>query len=536
MTTSVEVAGDTIRVTAPYTMTVALKAIPGARFDSANRAWVYPASPHVAQALARVLAADPSMTSGRKWDALVDAAAAEQQANGAKDAADLPEIPGLAGESWEHQRRAYAFANGRTGTMLAMKMGSGKSRVAVGLMRQASSTLVLCPLSVVPVWPAEIRKHAPDWQPIVAALDSGSVVDKRDVLVRTFYRDDGHPRVVIVNYDSARMDPLGKWLTSKNWDLVILDESHRVKAPGGRTSMFVARLRDRARKRVALTGTPMAHSPLDLYGQYRFLDPGIFGTSYVRFKGTYANVVNVGFPKIVGWRNMDDLNARFHSAAYVFDGDLGLPEATHVERYGVLEDGAARGYRELEEDLYTRVESGEVTAANALVLLLRLAQLTGGWLRDESGDWHEVSRAKADLLSETLEGIGAEPVVVVCRFQHDMDTVHVRAAKLGLTSAELSGRRKELEAWQRGDAQVLAVQIQAGGVGISLVRARYMVLYSVGYSLSDFDQVLARVHRPGQHHPVTYVHLTIRGTVDESIRKALEERRDLVEEAMRRRA
>lgn len=446
----------------------------------------------------------------------------------------MTDIPGLAGTSWPHQVEAYDLAARRDGTMLAIKMGGGKTRVAVGLMRSADRVLVLCPLSVVPVWPTEIRKHAPEWHPTVVALDSGSVASKRERFNNAVIRNG--PIVVIVNYDSARMSPLADTILAQDWDMVILDESHRVKAPGGRTSLFVTRLRDRARKRVCLTGTPMPHSPGDIYAQYRFLDPTIFGTSYVRFKQRYAVMNRVIPGKVDRWINLDDLNARFYQAAIRFDGDLGLPEATHVERITHLEPSAQRAYRDMEEELYAEVEAGTVTAANALVRVLRLAQMANGVVTLDDGGTTRVSTAKPALLQDTLGDLGNEPVVVVCRFQADLDAVHAAAAACAMSSAELSGRRKELAAWQSADGpQVLAVQIQAGGVGIDLTRARYMVLYSIGYSLGDYDQVLARVHRPGQTRDVTYVHLVVAGTVDERIRKALEDRADLVEAALRRR-
>ncbi|HPK07479.1 MAG TPA: hypothetical protein PK773_06705, partial [Aminivibrio sp.] len=69
----------------------------------------------------------------------------------------------------------------------------------------------------------------------------------------------------------------------------------------------------------------------------------------------------------------------------------------------------------------------------------------------------------------------------------------------------------------------------AGGVGISLVRARYCIYYSVGYSLGDYEQSLARIHRPGQDRPVLYVHLLAEDTVDERVYQALDTRRDVVE-------
>lgn len=166
--------------------------------------------------------------------------------------------------------------------------------------------------------------------------------------------------------------------------------------------------------------------------------------------------------------------------------------------------------------------------------MIRLAQVTSGYVKNEDGDITEVDTSKAAVLSDLLEDLPiSEPVVVFCRFHHDLDAVKQAAQNAGRTPLELSGRTNELHEWQAGDdGSVLAVQIQAGGVGIDLTRACYAVYYSVGYSLSDYDQSLARVHRPGQTRPVTYYHLVARKTVDVSIYNALRERRDVIDYAL----
>lgn len=112
----------------------------------------------------------------------------------------------------------------------------------------------------------------------------------------------------------------------------------------------------------------------------------------------------------------------------------------------------------------------------------------------------------------------------------DLDVVHAVCQRLGRTSGELSGERDQWEAFQFGEAfDVLAVQIQAGGVGVNLTRAAYAIYYSVGFSLGDYLQSLARIHRPGQTRPVTYYHLVASGTIDERVYAALQARQDLVE-------
>jgi SNF2 family DNA or RNA helicase len=179
--------------------------------------------------------------------------------------------------------------------------------------------------------------------------------------------------------------------------------------------------------------------------------------------------------------------------------------------------------------LIAEVRSGEVTAANALVKLLRLQQITGGYIRTDDGHEVQIDSAKMNLLRDVLEDIDPqEPVVVFCRFHKDLEAVNRVADETGRRSLELSGRMDELKQWQAGEAPVLAVQIDSGGVGVDLTRARYSIYYSLGFSLGSYEQSLARIHRPGQTRPVEYIHLLAQDTVDEQVMAALARRSDVV--------
>ena len=190
-------------------------------------------------------------------------------------------------------------------------------------------------------------------------------------------------------------------------------------------------------------------------------------------------------------------------------------------------------YAELETDFRTCVKEGEVTAANALVKLLRLQQLTSGRVTvddDEKSTMVKVDDAKEVALGDLLVDLPEdEPVVVFGRFKSDLASVHAAAKKVGRASLELSGSRKELSEWQRGDAPILAVQIQSGGTGIDLTRAAYCIYLSVGHSLGDYEQSLARVHRPGQNRTVFYYHIVAGDTIDLKVYSALRNRKNIVE-------
>lgn len=292
--------------------------------------------------------------------------------------------------------------------------------------------------------------------------------------------------------------------------------------------MYCARLGLKPRRKLCLTGTPMPHSPLDVYGQYRFLDPGIFGTSFARFKARYAVFGGFHNKQVKGYQNQDELQKRFYSIAFRVEKRdvLDLPPVTHNVRFCELGAATRKVYNEMEYTFYTEVKEHVITASNALVKLLRLQQVTSGHI-EEIGD---LGWEKTKLLEDVLEDFQQdEAVVVFCRFDRDLDRVRDVAHRSGREYYELSGRARGLGAWQASKSgDILGVQIRSGGVGIDLTRARYAIYYSLGFSLGDYDQSLARLDRPGQTRPVSYYHLVAKNTVDQKVYQALRDRQDAV--------
>jgi SNF2 family DNA or RNA helicase len=207
---------------------------------------------------------------------------------------------------------------------------------------------------------------------------------------------------------------------------------------------------------------------------------------------------------------------------------LDLPAETQAVYRCQLGPRGLKVYRELEYRFKSGIQDKTITASNALVKALRLAQLSGGWLKADDGTEERIDTSKLDLLYDILQDIGTEPVVVFGRFHSDLDAIHAAAKRAGLPSAELSGRKNDLTLWKDGGSQVLAVQAQAGGEAIDLTRARYCIFYSLSFSLGEYDQARSRVHRPGQTQPVEYIHLQADNTIDQVIMKALENRADVV--------
>jgi SNF2 family DNA or RNA helicase len=533
-------ADGTISVQSPWKYKDLCRSIPGGRWDADDRAWVYPATKMHGRMLRDAFLGQQVFT-----DAEFDALSAETPAP--VDDREYPQPPLTKTKCWQHQCRGWHRLQTQPALMLSWNMGLGKSKAVVdGVVNlDARLTLITCPKSVVAVWPHEFSKHSA--APIrVVPLTADSVATKARHAQQAIDLAGARREalVLVCNHEAVWRSPLAELLLTTAWDLVVCDESQRIKSASGKASKYMERLGPKAKRRLCLTGTPMPHSPLDVFGQFRFLDPTIFGRSFTAFRHRYAVMGGYRPPgaktgvEVLGYQNLDELQERFYAVAdRVMKRDvLDLPPVTHQMRYVDLGPESARAYRDLACELVTQVEAGLVTASNALSKLLRLQQVTSGFLRTDSVDGGPqqdvpLGTEKAAALAEFLEDVpGAEPVVVFARFRHDLDTIAATAREAKRTCHELSGRVNQLAEWQQTAEPgcVLAVQIQAGGVGIDLTRASYACYYSLGFNNGDYQQSLARLDRPGQKQSVTYVHLVARATIDERVYSALQTRQDVV--------
>ncbi|MDE8725960.1 DEAD/DEAH box helicase [Ruminococcus bromii] len=423
------------------------------------------------------------------------------------------------------------------GAALLMEMGTGKSLTAIaitGALSQAGRirrVLIVAPLSILGVWEEEFQKFAAF--PYALAVLSGSSAKKLDTLR---HMNGTALQVVVVNYESAWR--LEKALTAWHPDLIIADEGHKIKTHNIAASKAMHRMGTKASYRLLLTGTVITNKAIDVFSQYKFLNPAIYGNSFYAFRNRYFDMVGYGNHTPVLKKSMEsELTEKLHSISYRATKAecLDLPETTDMIRQIELEPAALRIYRGLVKESYAELAGGEVTATNILTRLLRLSQLTGGFLgNDETAAVEQVSAAKLSALEDILDGAVAEgkKLVIIARFIPEIKAICKLLEKRGLGYSCITGEvknRDEQVARFQNEPEVMAFvgQIATAGLGITLTAASTMVFYSLDYSMSNFEQTKARIHRVGQRMPCTYLYLVARGTVDEKVLAALESKADL---------
>ena len=449
---------------------------------------------------------------------------------------------------YEHQRRAFEFAcrlfglkgydpPTSRGVALLMEMGTGKTLTTIAvagrlwLDHKVERMLIVAPLSILGVWQEEFLKFA-DFEYSLTILN-GSESKKIEKLRQI----PAHGlQVAVINYESAwRME---RELAAWDVDLIVCDEGHKIKTHNIAASKCMHRLGAKARYRMLLTGTIITNKAIDVFSPYKFLNPAVFGNSFYAFRNRYFDMVGYGNHTPILKANMaEELTRRIQSIAFRATKAecLDLPETTEIVRTVELELQAQKLYQQLVRDSYTRIKEGEITAANVLTRLLRLSQLTGGFLRgDETDRVERVSTAKLDALSDIVDSAAQEggKLVIIARFLPEINAItrmlESKSIVFSLITGAVKDRDEQVQRFQTDpDVTVFVGQIATAGLGITLTATDKMVFYSLDYSMSNFEQTKARIHRVGQRNPCTYIYLVMENTVDAKVLKALRDKANL---------
>ena len=462
---------------------------------------------------------------------------------------------------YQHQITGFNLGIALPNVGLLYEQGCGKTLSAIAILGrrfldgEIRRALIIAPTSVLSVWMAELENCADfDYDAIIL---QGSVEKKKKIL-EAWEPSTTKLQITIVNYEAVwRMVPREtstgqtRWRETKSvfyniWkpDIIISDESQRIKNITALQSKGIHKLArlDSVKYHMILTGTPITNSPLDIFSQFKFLDPTIFGTNFYPFRNRYAIMGGYGGYQIIKYQNIPELIDKIKNVTYrVTKAEaLDLPETIDQTQYCYLEPKAARIYNTMKEDSILELEKGEITASNILAKLLRLSQITGGYIALEAGARADcVSEAKFKLLFELLTDLleVGKKIIIFVRFRPEIKAIRkeleARDIKYSLIdgSVKIPDRGNVVETFQKDpECKIFIAQIQTGGLGITLTAADTAIFYSLSYSYADYDQDKARNHRIGQTKKVTYIHLIAKDTVDEKVLRALKKKKNIADE------
>ena len=418
---------------------------------------------------------------------------------------------------YRHQEIALSYMRANDFFALFMEQGTGKTIPSLfrilDLLRSGSieEALVVAPKSALGAWERDIE--------LFDSLD-------RDIL---------RAGITLINYDKVWRGG-DKSPFYKKWGCIILDEAHLIKNRSSQRSKFLLKLACMADFRYLLTGTPIGNGQLEnIYALYCFLDPylergrvcsRIFGGSYQKFQDRYC-ILNM-YHKPSSYIHVKELQEIINAHSYRVKKVecLDLPEKLpdEVIKVDLLEK---RLYKKLATE--SAILEYEILAENPLSRLVKLRQLSSGYLTYKEGREEkllELKTEKLSVLQEILEGYPDDKkVAIYAEFKYSIAQISELLRKMKIRFVVLDGDQKDKTIWRKFQAdkriRVIVCQYKTANAGIDLFASDTIIFYEPTLSSNVLEQSRDRIHRTGQKEKCSYIHLLTKGTVEVDIYRAL---------------
>ncbi len=451
---------------------------------------------------------------------------------------------------YNHQKEAIKFAVNNGGCCAFFHdPGLGKTLAGLEVFKYYKSInpelrlLVVCPLSLInAAWGEDIRKFTD-----FSFASFKELKKLREV-----------PDIVVINYEaliSKKSLPVVEALIKTHQFMCILDESSRLKNNKSKTTKTLLSLAEYFKYRIIASGTPMPNSELELWGQINFIQPETFHKSFYAFRNTYFHLERNGMIRMGNrYMSKDELRGIFSEGwKYAITDEsrealmneikpithwvkkeeaLDLPEKIDELRDVTLTPQERRAYKEMENMLITEIDGIEVTAQIALTKLMKLRQVTSGFLYSEKGESLPIGKSsKVKELGNVLEELGKQQVIIWVQFKHEVQVIErLIREKFGSVTTLYSGTKDREEAirqFQQNEVQYLIAHPRSAAHGLTFVNCSAMVFFSLDYSYEAHVQARDRIHRIGQGSTCLYVYLLASDSIDGELLQVLQRKQSL---------
>lgn len=444
------------------------------------------------------------------------------------------------------QAKALAKMQGLYEFALFSEQGTGKSKVALDwlgalwMQGKIDAAVIIAPKGVHRQW---IEEQMPiHYGGGYAALWWGQKSNADTIC-------GPKPRlpVIAVNYDAAKTpagsEAIAAFLGKSRYALV-LDESHNVKNRRSQRWKACRTLAKNARckYRLLLTGTPIARDLTDEWAQFYILNPDIIGIKYITaFRAEYCRMGGFMGRRVMGAKNLDKFKEVTEPHIFrAVKADMGIEAKQYSRWHFDMSEPQRRQYDDFKETLLMEIENEEITASNALTRMLRLQQISNGFIQGDTGPIplfsHPEKIPRIQALKEMIEAEEDEsPIIIWCRFQEDIHNV-ANALGGGINCLQYYGsmtarlRKAAIDDWlsQKYDQRFLVATPSSGGTGLNLQgKCTRAIYYSNSFNAIDRWQSEDRIHRIGTKGVVTYVDLICRNTIDSAILDNLRQKKNL---------
>lgn len=463
---------------------------------------------------------------------------------------------------YAHQRDEFNNTKDLPAWARFWEMGTGKTFTTIEeachlfVNQRINGLFVVAPNGVHRNWVVEeIPRHLPDelFKRCRMHWYSGhrnQTLDHQRSMKRLMATPQEDLAVLTMSYDSMMTEhgrAAAKAFLMDRHCMYVLDESRRIKEPSAKRTKRVLASGPYAKYRRILNGTPVSNGPFDVYSQIQFLDPTFWAkkgiSTYAGFKNMFANYKPIKGPGgrsimvVDYYKNLPVLERYLKeiSSRVTKDDVLDLPEKTYSRMTFEMSSEQQRIYDAIKSDFIAILEnSSMVSAPLAITRLLRLQQVTCGYVMNDDGVMYDIGKSNPRLeILETMCEDLPHQAIIWSRFTRGIDQI---CDMLGKEAVRYDGstteedRGKAIKAFQAGDVKYFVGNQQAAGEGITLTAARTVFRWANCFDLAATLQSDDRAHRIGQEHPVNYVDFIASGTVDVRICDCLQNKKSIADE------
>jgi SNF2 family DNA or RNA helicase len=450
-------------------------------------------------------------------------------------------------KSWNKENFAYF-----------MEMGTGKTKVLIDNVAmlydkgKIDGALIIAPKGVVKTWyEQELPTHLADHIENVSVLWQANITKGQQEKLDSLFEIDSALHILVMNVEALSTEKGVKFASkfiNSHKTLMAIDESTTIKTPTARRTKNIIKMGVNAKYKRIMTGSPITKNPLDLYTQCEFLDPWLLDfASYYAFRNRYAEMKTMhlrgrSIQVVAGFQNLGELSDKVKDFSYrVLKEDcLDLPPKNFVKRHITLTADQKRIYEQMKKHAIAMLNKKVTTTVTVLTQLMRLHQITCGYVTADDGTIQEVESNRLNELMSVLEETEGK-VIIWANYQFSVSDIIQKITKVygpdsyvhyyGLTPQE--DRQDYIRKFQNDPkCRFIIGTPQTGGYGITLTQANTVVYYSNGYDLEKRLQSEDRAHRIGQKKNVTYIDIIAEDTIDEKIVEALRSKIDIASQVM----
>jgi SNF2 family DNA or RNA helicase len=450
---------------------------------------------------------------------------------------------------YAHQTEAFEASKDQTCFAFLLDMGTGKTKICLDNIayqyqsRLIERAVIVAPKGVYLNWIGEIDTH------LACAADVGywkaNLKSKEKEKLELLLRSEGRLKILLVNVEAFStgrvMDYVKSFLDAGGEASFCIDEATKIKNITANRTKNIIKISRTARYRRILTGTPVTNSPLDLYAMFYFLDSRILGfNSFYAFRNTFAitkqqDLANGRrFDVVVGYRNLESLKEKMKPFSFrkLRSECVDLPDKVYMTRLIELTDEQQKIYSAMKNTMMAEMGGKEVAVTMAISKLMKLHQISCGFMNDTKGSAIELEGAnpRLEALMDILEE-ESQKVIIYANYRHNIEEVYEAVKEkygkesvvhyYGDTSSDdMEYAKKEFQ--DPGSmVRYFVGNPSKAGYGLTLTEAGHVIFYSNDYDIEKRQQAEDRAHRIGQTKTVIYTDIIARGTVDQVITNSL---------------